>query len=59
VQMPQGVPVGTMAIGAAGASNAGLMAASILAIGNVAVADKLDQWRAAQSASVAEDPIDE
>jgi 5-(carboxyamino)imidazole ribonucleotide mutase len=59
VQMPQGVPVGTMAIGASGASNAGLMAASILAIGNATVADKLDRWRAAQSASVAEDPIDE
>jgi 5-(carboxyamino)imidazole ribonucleotide mutase len=59
VQMPQGVPVGTMAIGASGASNAGLMAASILAIGDATVADKLDKWRAAQSASVAEDPIDE
>jgi 5-(carboxyamino)imidazole ribonucleotide mutase len=59
VQMPKGVPVGTMAIGASGASNAGLMAASILAIGDATVAKKLDQWRAAQSASVAEDPIDE
>ena len=59
VQMPKGVPVGTMAIGAAGAANAGLMAASILAIGNAAVAERLDQWRAAQSASVPEDPIDE
>ncbi len=59
VQMPQGVPVGTMAIGATGAANAGLMAASILAIGDVAVAARLDQWRAAQSDSVAEDPVDE
>jgi 5-(carboxyamino)imidazole ribonucleotide mutase len=59
VQMPKGVPVGTMAIGASGASNAGLMAASILALGNATVAEKLDQWRAAQSASVGEDPIDE
>ncbi len=59
VQMPKGVPVGTMAIGAAGAANAGLMAASILAITDVAVAARLDQWRAAQSESVAEDPLDE
>jgi 5-(carboxyamino)imidazole ribonucleotide mutase len=59
VQMPKGVPVGTMAIGAAGAANAGLMAASILAIKDVAVAARLDQWRAAQSESVAEDPLDE
>jgi 5-(carboxyamino)imidazole ribonucleotide mutase len=59
VQMPKGVPVGTMAIGAAGASNAGLMAASILAIDDVAVAARLDQWRQAQSDSVAEDPVDE
>jgi 5-(carboxyamino)imidazole ribonucleotide mutase len=59
VQMPKGVPVGTMAIGAAGAANAGLMAASILAIGDVEVATRLDRWRAAQSDAVAEDPIDE
>lgn len=59
VQMPKGIPVGTMAIGAAGAANAGLMAASILAIEDVAVAARLDQWRAAQSDAVAEDPIDE
>jgi 5-(carboxyamino)imidazole ribonucleotide mutase len=59
VQMPRGVPVGTMAIGASGASNAGLMAASILAISDPTVAENLDQWRAAQSASVGEDPIDE
>ena len=59
VQMPKGIPVGTMAIGAAGAANAGLMAASILAINDVAVAARLDQWRADQSVSVAEDPVDE
>ena len=58
VQMPKGVPVGTMAIGEAGAANAGLMAASILAIGDVELAARLDQWRADQSDSVAEDPID-
>jgi 5-(carboxyamino)imidazole ribonucleotide mutase len=59
VQMPKGVPVATMAIGAAGAANAGIMAASILAIGDGALAARLDQWRAAQSASVPEDPVDE
>ena len=59
VQMPRGVPVGTMAIGASGAANAGLMAASILAISDVAVAARLDQWRAAMSESVAEDPTDD
>jgi 5-(carboxyamino)imidazole ribonucleotide mutase len=59
VQMPKGVPVGTMAIGAAGASNAGIMAASILAIDDPAVARKLDEWRSAQSDSVAEEPVDE
>ena len=59
VQMPKGIPVGTMAIGAAGAANAGLMAASILAINDVAVAARLDQWRVDQSESVAEDPVDE
>jgi 5-(carboxyamino)imidazole ribonucleotide mutase len=59
VQMPKGIPVGAMAIGASGAANAGLMAASILAINDVAVAARLDRWRAAQSDSVAEEPIDE
>jgi 5-(carboxyamino)imidazole ribonucleotide mutase len=59
VQMPKGIPVGTMAIGASGAANAGLMAAAILAIDDVAVAARLDQWRAALSDSVPEDPIDE
>jgi len=59
VQMPKGVPVGTMAIGAPGAANAGLMAAAILAIDDVGVAARLDQWRAALSESVAEEPVDE
>jgi 5-(carboxyamino)imidazole ribonucleotide mutase len=59
VQMPKGVPVGTMAIGAAGAANAGLMAASILAIDRPDVAGRLDRWRSAQSESVAEEPVDE
>jgi 5-(carboxyamino)imidazole ribonucleotide mutase len=59
VQMPKGVPVGTMAIGAAGAANAGLMAASILAIDRPDLAGRLERWRSAQSDSVAEEPIDE
>ena len=46
VQMPAGVPVGTLAIGAAGATNAGLMAASIVALGNAEVANRLARWRA-------------
>lgn len=57
VQMPGGIPVGTLAIGPAGAKNAGLLAASILAIGDAALADRLDAWRAAQSASVGETPV--
>jgi len=56
VQMPKGYPVGTMAIGAAGAANAGLMAAAILANGDAALAERLDQWRAALSASIPEEP---
>ena len=56
VQMPKGFPVGTMAIGDAGASNAGLMAASILANSDSALAERLDDWRQALSASIAEDP---
>jgi 5-(carboxyamino)imidazole ribonucleotide mutase len=59
VQMPKGIPVGTMAIGSAGATNAGLMAASILAIGDEVVAARLDEWRASQSNSVAGEPLDE
>ncbi len=56
VQMPGGVPVGTLAIGKAGAINAGLLAASILALGDEALAGRLDEWRARQTDSVAESP---
>lgn len=56
VQMPKGVPVGTLAIGEAGAANAGLMAASIIALGDSAVAARLDAFRAAQTDSVKEVP---
>jgi 5-(carboxyamino)imidazole ribonucleotide mutase len=59
VQMPKGVPVGTMAIGPAGAANAGLMAASILALDRPDLAERLERWRSAQSDSVAEEPVDE
>ncbi|MDP3959605.1 MAG: 5-(carboxyamino)imidazole ribonucleotide mutase [Pseudorhodobacter sp.] len=59
VQMPRGFPVATMAIGAAGAANAGLMAAAILALSDVALAARLDAWRAALSASIPEVPLDE
>lgn len=56
VQMPKGVPVGTLAIGEAGAANAGILAASILALEDKAVAAKLDAFRAAQTESVKEVP---
>ena len=56
VQMPAGVPVGTLAIGAAGATNAGLMAAAILALGDAALAGRLAAWRAARTAAVARHP---
>lgn len=56
VQMPAGIPVGTLAIGEAGATNAGLLAAAILATSDPALAERLKAWRAAQSASVAERP---
>lgn len=59
VQMPKGFPVATMAIGAAGAANAGLMAAGILAVSDAELAQRLDDWRAALSASIAEEPTDE
>ena len=55
-QMPGGVPVGTLAIGKAGAINAGLLAASILALSDEALAGRLDSWRAAQTESVGERP---
>jgi len=57
-QMPGGVPVGTLAIGAAGAKNAGLLAAAIVALGDPALAEALDRYRAEQTASVAERPED-
>ncbi len=59
VQMPRGYPVATMAIGAAGAANAGLMAAGILALHDPGLAARLDAWRAALSASIPEVPQDE
>ncbi len=59
VQMPKGFPVGTMAIGAAGAANAGLMAAAILANNDTDLAQRLDDWRTALSASIADAPKDD
>ena len=59
VQMPKGFPVATMAIGAAGAANAGLMAAGILALQDAALAERLDAWRATLSASIPEVPQDD
>lgn len=59
VQMPKGFPVATMAIGAAGAANAGLMAAGILALQDAALATRLDAWRDALSASIPEEPTDD
>jgi 5-(carboxyamino)imidazole ribonucleotide mutase len=56
VQMPAGIPVGTLAIGRAGAVNAALMAAAILANNDPALAKRLDAWRAKQTADVAETP---
>ena len=58
VQMPAGIPVGTLAIGEAGAKNAGLLAAAILALGDEALSERLQDWRAAKSAAVAEVPED-
>jgi 5-(carboxyamino)imidazole ribonucleotide mutase len=59
LQMPRGFPVATMAIGSAGAANAGLMAAGILALQDDALAQRLDDWRAALSASIPEEPSDD
>ena len=56
VQMPAGVPVGTLAIGKAGAINAALLAAAMLASNDEALADRLDEWRAQQTDSVGESP---
>ena len=58
LQMPRGYPVATMAIGSAGAKNAGLMAAGILALQDGAIAARLDTWRKALSASIPEEPRD-
>ncbi len=58
VQMPKGYPVACMAIGAAGAANAGLLAAGILALHDAGLAERLDAWRAALSASIPEEPTD-
>ena len=56
VQMPAGVPVGTLAIGRAGAINAALLAAAILALGDSSLAARLAAWRTAQTAAVADEP---
>ena len=56
VQMPKGVPVATFAIGPAGAANAALFAAAMVATGDAALAARLDAWRAAQTAAIAEAP---
>ncbi|MEH3038326.1 MAG: 5-(carboxyamino)imidazole ribonucleotide mutase [Sphingomonas adhaesiva] len=56
VQMPGGIPVGTLAIGKAGAINAALLAAAILALGDADLSQRLQAWRAAQSDGVATDP---
>jgi 5-(carboxyamino)imidazole ribonucleotide mutase len=57
VQMPKGIPVGTLAIGPAGAANAGLLAAAILAGADMELAARLDTYRAAQTANIAEEPV--
>jgi 5-(carboxyamino)imidazole ribonucleotide mutase len=57
VQMPGGIPVGTLAIGKAGAKNAGLMAAAIIALNNDAVSSNLTKWREKQTESVTEFPV--
>ena len=59
VQMPAGIPVGTLAIGKAGAANAALLAAAVLALGDERLAARLDAWRAAQTAKVALEPVDQ
>jgi 5-(carboxyamino)imidazole ribonucleotide mutase len=58
VQMPAGVPTGTLAIGKAGATNAGLLAAAILALGDPQLSERLRTWRAARTAAVKERPED-
>nr|WP_109612451.1 5-(carboxyamino)imidazole ribonucleotide mutase [Pseudaminobacter salicylatoxidans] len=58
VQMPAGIPVGTLAIGRSGAVNAALLAAAVLALGDEALAARLDAWRAEQTAKVADRPVE-
>lgn len=58
VQMPAGIPVGTLAIGRAGAINAALLAAAVLALSDEDLADRLDEYRARQTAAIAEYPLD-
>jgi 5-(carboxyamino)imidazole ribonucleotide mutase len=58
VQMPAGIPVGTLAIGKPGAINAALLAACVLALGDAALAQRLEEWRRRQTAAVAETPAD-
>ena len=58
VQMPGGIPVGTLAIGVPGAKNAGLLAASIVALQDAVVAERLETWRRAQTDAVTESPVD-
>ena len=58
VQMPPGIPVGTLAIGQAGAINAALLAAGVLALSDPALGERLEAWRAQQTAAVAEEPKD-
>ncbi|MFZ5781128.1 MAG: 5-(carboxyamino)imidazole ribonucleotide mutase [Pseudomonadota bacterium] len=59
VQMPAGIPVGTLAIGRAGAVNAAILAASIIGLGNDKIMAAVERWRARQTASVARAPVDE
>jgi 5-(carboxyamino)imidazole ribonucleotide mutase len=59
VQMPAGIPVGTLAIGRAGAVNAALLAAAVLALNDDALAERLAAWRRAQTESIADRPVDE
>ena len=59
VQMPPGIPVGTLALGRAGAINAAILAASVLALADPALAERLDAWRRRQTEAVADRPADE
>jgi 5-(carboxyamino)imidazole ribonucleotide mutase len=56
--MPAGIPVGTLAIGQAGAINAALLAASVLALSDPALGERLEEWRQRQTAAVADEPAD-